>query len=62
MTICMMPLLQACDVKDPSHTPKTQLRTMIIGGMPVHDRDFKISEKSMLATNLVEQHDSSFAP
>lgn len=43
-------LLTACDAKDP-FKPKTDLlepnkemRTMIIGGVPVHDKDYKLPE------------------
>lgn len=35
-------LLTACDAKDNIHQPKTQSRSMIIGGMPVHDQDYKL--------------------
>lgn len=35
-------LLTACDSKDTVNQPKTQTRSMIIGGMPVNDHDYKI--------------------
>ena len=55
ITLCMMPLLQACDVRDPTKQPKTETRTMIIAGMPVHDRDFKMGSETILATNTADQ-------
>ncbi|WOE32823.1 MULTISPECIES: NF038215 family lipoprotein [unclassified Acinetobacter] len=36
--------LTACDSKQNFNQPRTEtMRTMIIGGVPVHDRDFKIN-------------------
>lgn len=61
ITMCMLPLIQACDVKDPTNKPKTQVRTMIIGGMPAHDRDFKISQAPILAANYVEDSNRSLS-
>lgn len=48
MSLCIVPLLQACDVKDPSNKPKTQVRSMIIGGMPTNDHDYKLPEKLLV--------------
>lgn len=46
----MAVLISACDGRDP-FKPKTELaqnraehRTMIIGGVPVHDKDYKLTE------------------
>ena len=33
--------LLACDAQDNVNRPKTEMRTMIIGGMPVHDKDYQ---------------------
>lgn len=35
--------LTGCDAKDSLNKPKTEQRTMIIGGMPVHDHDYKLT-------------------
>lgn len=37
-------LLMACDVKDDLNKPRTTVRTMIIGGVPVHDQDYQVAE------------------
>lgn len=37
-------LLMACDVKDDLNKPRTTARTMIIGGVPVHDQDYQVAE------------------
>ncbi|WP_442855636.1 NF038215 family lipoprotein [Acinetobacter sp. NCu2D-2] len=34
--------MAACDQKDSLNQPKTQTRTMIIGGVPVHDHDYQL--------------------
>ncbi|TCB78240.1 NF038215 family lipoprotein [Acinetobacter sp. ANC 4173] len=40
--ICMMAgLLTACDAKDELNKPKTMVRTMVIGGVPVADHDYQ---------------------
>ena len=43
-------LLTACDIKNDYNKPKTEVRTMIIGGMPVHDHDYKTARLSALET------------
>lgn len=43
MWLGIIPLLHGCDVKDPSNQPKTTTRSMIIGGVPVHDTDYKLA-------------------
>lgn len=39
--------LSGCD--DPLNKPKTDTRSMIIGGMPVHDHDYKMLDSSLTA-------------
>lgn len=35
--------IAGCDAKDSLNKPKTEARTMIIGGMPVHDHDYRLN-------------------
>jgi hypothetical protein len=42
--------LSACDIKNDYNKPKTQVRSMVIGGMPVHDQDYKIPQIGVLET------------
>lgn len=37
----MAGLLTACDAKDDLNKPQTMVRTMVIGGIPVADHDYK---------------------
>ncbi|NNG99888.1 NF038215 family lipoprotein [Acinetobacter sp. ANC 5414] len=46
LSICLLLLLTACDAKDDYNKPKTEVRTMIIGGVPVHDSDYRLSQLS----------------
>lgn len=62
MSLSLVPFIQACDIKDPTNKPKTEARTMIIGGVPVHDRDFKITQKTMLVANIEDVSHSSMTP
>ncbi|WP_349928883.1 NF038215 family lipoprotein [Acinetobacter sp. A1-4-2] len=41
---CLLLLLTACDAKDDYNKPKTEVRSMIIGGVPVHDQDYRLSQ------------------
>ncbi|MGB8697655.1 NF038215 family lipoprotein [Acinetobacter sp.] len=44
LSVCLLLLLTACDAKDDYNKPKTEVRTMIIGGMPVHEHDYRLSQ------------------
>ncbi|WP_425917998.1 NF038215 family lipoprotein [Acinetobacter sp. TSRC1-2] len=44
LSVCLLLLLTACDAKDDYNKPKAEVRTMIIGGMPVHDHDYRLSQ------------------
>ena len=44
----LVALLTACEANNPINKPKAEQRTMIIGGMPVNDRDFKMPEKLLV--------------
>ena len=43
LLLILLPFLSACELKNNPPTPKTQLRTMIIGGMPVHEHDYRLA-------------------
>lgn len=45
--------ITGCDAKDSLNKPKTELRTMIIGGVPVHERDYTLAG-SHQALNTVQ--------
>ncbi|NHB57594.1 hypothetical protein G9F32_06010 [Acinetobacter sp. 194] len=38
-------LLVACDAHDNVNRPKTEMRTMIIGGVPTHDADYQLNTR-----------------
>lgn len=42
--MCCVIFLTACDVKNDYQKPKTDARTMIIGGMPIHDHDYQLKQ------------------
>jgi hypothetical protein len=46
LSLCMLLLITACDAKDDYNKPKTEVRTMIIGGVPVSDHDYRITQLS----------------
>ncbi|WP_216934729.1 MULTISPECIES: NF038215 family lipoprotein [unclassified Acinetobacter] len=43
--VSVLPSLSGCD--DAMNKPKTETRTMIIGGVPVHDQDYQLTGKSI---------------
>jgi hypothetical protein len=45
--------LSGCD--DAMNKPKTETRSMIIGGVPVHDRDFKQIDSSFTAQDQLKK-------
>ena len=44
LSICLLALVTACDAKNDYNKPKTEVRTMIIGGMPVYEHDYRLSQ------------------
>ena len=44
LSICLLALVAACDAKNDYNKPKTEVRTMIIGGMPIHDQDYRLTQ------------------
>lgn len=55
IALCMIPLLHACEPKELPRQTKTESRTMIIGGMPVHDRDYMRSGQHSPEKILADQ-------
>ena len=45
--------LSGCD--DPLNKPKTDTRSMIIGGVPVHDHDYKRLDSSLTAQEQLKK-------
>lgn len=42
LTLGMSNLLMGCDTSESLDQSRVKTRTMIIGGMPVHDHDYKV--------------------
>ena len=57
LSVCVLLLLTACDAKDDYNKPKTEVRSMIIGGVPVHDQDYLLPKQE--ASVRPEQTDPS---
>ncbi len=55
LSLCMLLLMTACDAKDDYNKPKTEVRTMIIGGMPVHEHDYRVAQLSAREIQPVAQ-------
>ncbi|TCB59905.1 NF038215 family lipoprotein [Acinetobacter terrae] len=55
LSVCLLLLLTACDAKDDYNKPKTEVRTMIIGGVPVHEQDYRLSQLNARETKPVVQ-------
>ncbi len=55
LSVCLLLFLTACDAKDDYNKPKTEVRTMIIGGMPVHDSDYRLSQLNVREIKPVVQ-------
>ena len=43
LLLILLRFLSACELKNNPPTPKTQLRTMITGGMPVPQHDYRLA-------------------
>ena len=48
----MLLSLSGCD--DAMNKPKTETRTMIIGGVPVHEQDYKLLDKHLSAQDQLK--------
>ncbi|OTG74048.1 hypothetical protein B9T26_07890 [Acinetobacter sp. ANC 4169] len=44
LSLCMLLLMTACDAKNDYNKPKTEVRSMIIGGVPVYEQDYRLSQ------------------
>lgn len=52
---CMLLSVAGCDAKEDLNKPRTEVRTMIIGGMPVHDQDYRIPKDSTVSAQQHQQ-------
>ena len=52
---CLVFALAGCDVKDDLNKPKTQVRTMIIGGMPASEQDYKIPDNKVILAEHIQR-------
>jgi hypothetical protein len=55
LSLCMLLLMTACDAKNDYNKPKTEVRSMIIGGVPVYEQDYRLSQLSARETQPVAQ-------
>jgi hypothetical protein len=44
LTLSLSTLFMGCDTADSLNKPSDKTRTMIIGGMPAHDHDYKVMQ------------------
>ena len=56
LSVGLLLLLTACDTKNDYNKPKTEVRTMIIGGMPVHEHDYRLSQLNAREIKPMGQH------
>ncbi|KGT48273.1 NF038215 family lipoprotein [Acinetobacter sp. HR7] len=55
LLIIFLSSLAACD-NDQINRPKTaEARTMIIGGVPVHDRDYRLPQPQIIAQDIQQR-------
>ncbi|EXA68239.1 MULTISPECIES: NF038215 family lipoprotein [Acinetobacter] len=53
LSVLLLVGLSGCD--DPLNKPKTDTRSMIIGGVPVHDHDYKMLDSSLTAQDQLKK-------
>jgi hypothetical protein len=53
LTACLSLFLVACDAKDNVNRPKTETRTMIIGGVPAYDKDYQTVDAQKIESTAV---------
>ena len=46
---CLLLSMAGCDAKDDLNKPRTEVRTMIIGGVPASDHDYQLSAREQSA-------------
>ena len=46
---CLLLGMAGCDAKDDLNKPRTEVRTMIIGGVPASDHDYQLSARGQSA-------------
>lgn len=53
---CLLLSTVGCDAKEDLNKPKTEVRTMIIGGMPASDQAYKMPKDQVILAEQI-QHD-----
>jgi len=53
LSVLLLVGLSGCD--DPLNKPKTDTRSMIIGGVPVHAHDYKMIDSSFIAQDQLKK-------
>lgn len=53
LSVLLLVGLSGCD--DPLNKPKTDTRSMIISGVPVHDQDYKMLDSSLTAQDQLKK-------
>lgn len=56
MLLCSVGIV-GCDTTDELHRPKTEQRTMIIGGVPANDLDYKIPHEDVALNEAAASDD-----
>lgn len=52
--------LTACDAKEDLSKPQTEARTMIIGGIPVNERDYRRPKDELAFNEAIAQDDDRY--
>lgn len=52
--------LTACDAKEDLSKPQTEARTMIIGGVPVNERDYRHPKDDLAFNEAIAQDDDRY--
>ena len=55
LSLSMLLLMTACENKNDYNKPNTEVRSMVIGGVPVHDQDYRLSQLSAREIRPVTQ-------
>lgn len=53
---CLLLSVAGCDAKDDFNKPRTEVRTMIIGGVPADDQDYQLPKDSVVLARQNQSH------
>jgi outer membrane murein-binding lipoprotein Lpp len=53
---CLLLSVAGCDAKEDLNKPKTEVRTMIIGGMPASDQDYKMPKDQVILAEQIQHN------